>query len=102
MLLPKLAAGRGIERMEIGTVVNLQIAVAVDDAGGKLADESFDGPLYLTGGYVAFRCRVDRREHSHLVAVEIFLAVRGDDRGAVQNRRGVDGALAHQEVPHRL
>src|SRR5688572_8196057 len=45
---------------------------------------------------------VDGREHSHLVAGQVFVAVRDDDRTAVHHDASVDGALRGDEAPYLL
>jgi hypothetical protein len=101
-LLPELLARGEIESADHGPVVDLVEALAVDDGGRVAALEAVGPPLRLLALELALQAGVERGDLAHVAPVEVLLAVRQIDGGAVDDDAREDGALAHLVAPDCL
>ena len=74
-MLPQLLAGVDVEGEHVCAVVNQIESIAVDDRRRVAAADSVDRPLDVSLGERALPGRIDRGDQTHLVCVEVLLAV---------------------------
>ena len=96
-LRPELLAGLDVVRLQPRSVFNLIHARPVDERRREAELLAEMRPLRRFD--VAGLRAVDRGDHAHFVAGEVFVAVRDDDGVAADDDASVNGALGGDEAP---
>src|SRR5205823_17018 len=101
-VFPEFLSSVGVKSEEVSAVVDKVKPVAVDNRRRVAATDPGYRPLNVTLAKRSLPCGIDRCDQTHLVGVEILLAVRSEDCGAVDHCAVVDTALGNRATPHRL